>query len=174
MITTDKILAAFRQGFAKTNRYQVQLPGVINPETMDIMCDSVTWPGRQISTNEVYTDMQASKRAYGFIPDDVTISFMVANDWATWNYIHDWHKSVIGNIEGNNNFTVNFKADYSRQIIIRHLDEEDYIRKEIVLKGAFPTTLSSIDLGNQNENTIMRVTASFSYENWEESKQFVY
>lgn len=171
MITTDKIIAAFRQGFAKPNRYQVIMPGVQSTELMDIMCDSVTWPGRQISTNEVYTDMKASKRAYAFIPDDVTISFMVSNDWSTWNYLNTWHNSVIGNLEGENNFIVNFKNDYQRQIVIRHLDEEDMIRKEIVLKGAFPTTLSSIDLGNQNENTIMRVTATFSYENWQTIRQ---
>jgi hypothetical protein len=170
MITTDKIISAFRNGFAKTNRYEVFMPGVSDSETLNVMCDSVTWPGRQISTTEVYTDMKASKRAYSFIPDDVTISFMVSNDWSAWDYLNDWHKTVIGNIQGENDFVVNFKQDYQRQIIIRHLDETDNIRKEVRLKGAFPTTLSSIDLGNQNENTIMRVTATFSYENWESFK----
>lgn len=167
MITTDKILATFREGFAKTNRYQVILPGVNNIATLDIMCDNITWPGRQISTNEVYTDMKASKRPYAFIHDDVTISFMVSNDWLSWDYLNAWQKSVILNIEGDNDFSVNFKSDYQRQISIRHLDESDHVRREIKLKGAFPITLSSIDLGNQNENTIMRVTATFAYENWE-------
>lgn len=166
-ITTDKILATFRSGFAKANRYQVQFPGVVSPEAMDVMCDSVTWPGRQISTTEVYTDMKASKRAYAFIPDEVTISFLVSNDWDAWDYIRDWHKTVIGNVEGDKDFTVNFKNDYQRQIVIRHLDESGFIRREVILKGAFPTTLSSMELGNQNENTVLRVTATFDYENWE-------
>jgi len=165
--TTNQLLATFREGFAKANRYQVIFPGDTNPQSLDIMCDAVTWPGRQISTNEVYTDMKASKRAYAFINDDVTVSFILSNDWYAWDYLNDWHKSVIGNINGNSDFTVNFKADYQRQIVIRHIDEGDNIRKEVVLKGAFPTTLSSMELANQNENTVLRVTANFSYENWE-------
>ena len=168
--TTDKLLATFREGFAKANRYQVMFTGDVNPESLNVMCDSVTWPGRQISTNEVYTDMKASKRAYSFIPDDVTVSFILSNDWYAWNYLNDWHSMVIGNVEGDRDFAVNFKEDYQRQILIRHLDEQDNVRRQVLLKGAFPTTLGSIELGNQNENTVMRVTATFSYENWE-SKQ---
>jgi hypothetical protein len=76
MTTTNKLLATFREGFAKANRYQVMFPGDVNPESLNIMCDSVTWPGRQISTNEVFTDMKASRRAYAFINDDVTVSFI--------------------------------------------------------------------------------------------------
>jgi len=167
MTTTDRVLAAFKSGFAKANRYKVQLPGTSSSENLNIMCDSVTWPGRQISTNEVFTDMKASRRAYAFIADDVTISFIVPNDWASWNYIHDWHKKVIGNIEGNNDFTVNFKEDYQRDVMIEHLDESDTARRKIRLKGAFPTTLGSMEMGNGNENTVLRLTVTFSYENWE-------
>lgn len=165
--TTNKLLATFREGFAKANRYQVMFPGVTNPESLDVMCDSVTWPGRQISTNEVFTDMKASRRAYAFINDDVTVSFILSNDWYAWDYLNQWHESVIGNISGQNDFTVNFKEDYQRQIVIRHIDESGKFRKEVVLKGAFPTTLSSLELANQNENTVLRVTATFSYENWQ-------
>lgn len=110
--------------------------------------------------------MKASKRAYAFIPDDVAISFLLNNNWTAWRYLNDWQKTTIGNIEGDNAFIVNFKEEYQRQIVIHHLDDEDNIRRETVLKGAFPTTLSSMELGNQNENTILRVNAAFSYENW--------
>ena len=165
-MNTTEILGAFRSGFAKANRYTVQLPATSNGQAMNVMCDSVTWPGRQISTVEIYTDMKANKAAYAFIPDDVTISFVMSNDWSAWNYLHDWHKRVIGNIEGDNGYRVNFKADYQRQIVIIHNDESENDRKLVVLKGAFPTTLSSMELSNQNENTVLRVTATFSYENW--------
>lgn len=167
MTTTNKLLATFREGFAKANRYRVDFTGNTNPESLNVMCDAVTWPGRQISTNEVFTDMKASRRAYAFINDDVTVSFILSNDWYAWDYLNKWHESVIGNISGDRNFTVNFKEDYQRQILISHLDESDKIRKQILLKGAFPTTLSSLELANQNENTVLRVTATFSYENWQ-------
>jgi len=165
-ITTADILGTFRSGFAKANRYLVQLPGTSEGSSLNIMCDSITWPGRQISTTEVYTDMKASKRAYAFLPDDIAISFLLSNNWTAWRYLNDWQKATIGNIEGDNAFIVNFKEEYQRQVVIHHLDEEDNIRREIVLKGAFPTTLSSMELGNQNESSILRVNATFSYENW--------
>jgi hypothetical protein len=111
--------------------------------------------------------MKAQKVAYAFGQEDATISFLLTNDWTTWNFIYDWHERVIGNIENTRNFTVNFKNTYTDDIEIEHLDQQNNIKRAVILKNAYPTTLNAIELGNGNENEVIRVTTEFSYDNWE-------
>ena len=162
-----------RFGPARPNRYRVFFPSVefaTAAEDMSIMCDSVNMPGRQILTNERYTDMKARKVPYGFASEDVSISFILMNDWSAWTYLNDWHRQVIGNINQLGGYTVNFKDDYAKDIEIEHLNYNNQgasqIAKRILLKNAFPSTLNTVELSNSSESEIIRVSASFSYDNW--------
>jgi len=162
----DVLKSRITSGFARSNRYKVLFP-FVGAEKIELLCDSVTWPGRQIFTNERLVDMKAHKVAYAFGQEDVSMSFLLTNDWDTWNFIYSWHNRVIGNIESNREYVVNFKNTYTEDIEIYHLDHIDTTRKKVRLKNAFPTTLNALELGNGNENEVIRVSADFSYDNWE-------
>lgn len=171
----DDLKAELVRGFgpARSNRYRLLLPALdyeATPETMNILCDSVNMPGRQILTNERFTDMKARKVAYGFASEDIEVSFILTNDWAPWNYLYNWHQRVIGNVTELNNFQVNFKDEYTRDIEIEHLNYSNQnvsqVAKKVVLLNAYPTTVNAIELSNSSENEIIRVSASFSYDNW--------
>lgn len=162
-----------RFGPARSNRYRVYFPTVefaTQPEALSVLCDSVSMPGRQITTTERFTDMKAQKVAYGFAAEDVEISFILTNDWSAWTYLNDWNQQIIGNVQGLRNYTVRFKADYAKDIEIEHLNNNSQdlsqIAKRVLLQNAYPTTLNAIDLSNDSENEIIRVSASFSYDNW--------
>lgn len=173
MTSVDKLKSeiAGRFGVARGNRYRVIFPAIefeMGAEAIDVLCDSVSIPGRQIFTTERYTDMKARKVAYGFGAEDVDISFILTNDWSVWNYLYRWHELVINNVNILNSYTVNFKEDYAKQIDIEHLNESAAapLNKRISLDNAYPTSLNAIELANASENEIIRVTASFSYDNW--------
>jgi hypothetical protein len=54
--------------------------------------------------------------------------------------------------------------------VIRHLDSSKELNqtvKSIRLINAFPTALNSMELGNANENEVMRCSATLAYDNWE-------
>jgi len=164
-----------RGGPARANRYRVYFPQLdfgSETEALSVMCDSVGFPGRQILTTERFTDMKARKIAYGFAAEDLEISFILMNDWSAWRYLNDWHSRVIGNINELGGYTVNFKSDYSRDIEVEHLtaDSEASAQsvKRVILENAYPSTLNTIELSNSSENEIIRVSASFSYDNWSE------
>lgn len=163
----DDFKAVFdTKGFARANRYEVEFPDA--NETLTVICDSVSWPGRQIFTEEVFTNMKARKVAYTFGQEDLEVSFILGNDWYAWDYLNEWQGRVIGNIGGDRRFVINYKEDYARNnIIIRHLDTENKVRKSVKLKNVYPITLNSIELGNSNENEVIRVSAAFAYDNWE-------
>jgi hypothetical protein len=165
MSSIDTLKSSISSGLARSNRYRVLFH--TNVEPLSILCDSATWPGRQIFTQERLVDMKAQKVAYAFGQEDASISFLLTNDWSTWNFIYEWHQRVIGNIEGTRNFTVNFKNTYTEDIEIQHLDQRNEIKRSVKLKNAYPTTLNALELGNGNENEVIRVTAEFSYDNWE-------
>jgi len=153
-------------GFARANRYEVIFP---NDSTGDlsIICDSVTWPGRQITTEERVVNMKAQKLPYAFAQEDAEISFVLGNDWYAWDYLNNWQNRIINNMDGFGNYSVNYKNEYVEEIIIKHLDNNNEIRKQVKLKGAYPTSLNRVELGNSNENEVIRVSAEFSYHNWE-------
>lgn len=167
----DDFKSVFESGFARPNRYKVIMPrnpaGNGDPYRLNIMCDSVTMPGRQIFTQDLSKTLKTNKVAYSFDSRDVTISFILDNDWYPWEYINSWHSSIIPNVEGARNFAVGFKDDYTEQIEIEHYNEANEINNAVILKEAFPVTLSSIDLGNANSGEVIRVEATFTYDNWE-------
>ena len=173
-LAVDKIKAQFETGHARANRYRVFLPQLENTTASasanvsiinSILCDSVTMPGRQITTNEYYTSMRATQIAYAFGFAPITISFYLTNNWQSWDYLNEWHKRVVTELDETKGYRLGFKKDYSRDIFIEHLDTEDNTTKAIQVMGAFPVTLNEIELGNANGD-IIRATATFAYDNW--------
>lgn len=165
----DDFKAAFESGFARANRYKIIFPN--GPEKLSIICDSATWPGRQILTSDRVTNINQTKVAYSFDQEDLTVSFILGNDWLAWEYLDNWQNDVIRGLENVIGFEVNYKSDYTRgDVVLQHLDTNNLVRKEVTFKNVFPTTLNSIELGNANTGDVIRVTATFSYDNWETTR----
>ena len=139
---------------------------VEDPRDMYLLCESVSIPGRQIATQEHFTDSKAVKKPYAYMNEDVNMVFHLTNDMYIWNYFHSWQQAIISS---NGNRGVAFLDDISTDIIIQVMGNTDYIPvKTIRLKGAFPTTLGSIELSNASDNQTIRVNITMSYEDWEE------
>lgn len=167
----DNIKSRLQAGHARANRYRVFLPQVSNEvppselQGIEILCDSVAVPGRQITTNEYYTTMRATQIAYAFGVAPITMSFYLTNNWESWNYLNSWHSTIITELKETKGYRLKFKKEYSKDFFIEHLDPEDRQTKLIKVINAFPTTLNEIELGNANSD-LTRVTASFAYDNW--------
>lgn len=162
--------STFRNGFAVGNRYQVILPQIpgssLTGQDLNIMCDSVAWPGRQIKTFEHATSMRENARAYAFGVEPLSISFILGNDWRVWDYLNLWQNMIIDHMEEDDGeYFVGFKQEYERDITVYHMDTAHTVRKGIIAIGAFPTTLSSMEFGN-GAGEVLRVTSTFSYDYW--------
>ena len=165
-LRVDDFKATFRSGFARSNRYRVFFPD--DDGTLSVMCDTIQWPGRSILTQERFVDFRANKIPYGFAKEDLSISFILDNDWTPWNYIYEWHETIVTNIEDIAGYRVNLKEQYARSDIrLQHLGVSDEVKKEVVFKNIYPISLEALDLGNGNENEVIRVSASFTYDNFE-------
>jgi len=72
MSSIDTLKSNISSGLARSNRYRVLFH--TNNEILDVLCDSVGWPGRQIFTSERLTDTKTRKVAYGFGQEDLPVS----------------------------------------------------------------------------------------------------
>jgi len=153
-----------KSGPALANRFKVY----VADRDLDILCESVAIPGRQLTTADHFTSLKSSKRVYGFENEDISITWLTTNDWKAYDYVKAWQDRAIVNINSpSHDFKVRLKSEYYNPFFIEHLDTKGVPTKRWNIYEAFPTGIQSFELGNSQENTIVRFTATFSYENWD-------
>jgi|TARA_B110000858_G_scaffold157614_1_gene180415 hypothetical protein len=133
-----------------------------DPRDIDILCDSVSIPGRQISTIDYAAEKQSVKIPYGELHDDITCTFLLTNDYYMKTVFDSW----IGSIVDMDQYSLAYKKDITTDVIIQQLDEENTPIYGVKLEGAFPTTVNDIELSNESENTIQKLGVSFSYDKY--------
>jgi hypothetical protein len=77
--------------------------------------------------------------------------------------LDDWHNLLIDR----GNYRVSFKESYTRDISIQELDMTGKVVYAIILRNAYPNSISPIEVASDNES-VMKLTASFTYEDYEE------
>lgn len=150
------IAKAFGQG--------TQSPFINDPRDISILCDSVTLPGRQISTTEVQTNMLSIKTPYTYINDDVTMTFFITNDHFMKKYFENWFNRMFDRSK----MTMKYRSQYTTDIILQQLDQKDTPTYTVTLKNAFPTSITSYEMTNSGENQVQKLTVTLAYEDWNE------
>jgi hypothetical protein len=133
-----------------------------DPRDISILCESVNLPGRQITTIEYTAEKQAIKIPYGVINEDVTMSFMLTNDYYMKKMFDSWQSGVF-DVE---RYRAGYKKDFTTDVIIQQLNQENIPIYSVKLENAFPVTVSSINMDNNSENTIQKLNVTLSYENF--------
>jgi len=197
-----KSLASSKLGFARTNQFLVELPttfassgGFLGQLTtlltsgiglgsgggdLNLLCSSVTMPGKSLLTHDRPMGMEMQKVPYGYIAPDVNLTFYLMNDYGVKKYFDEWRSIVLDEKQG----TVGYKSQYSKDIKIHQL------RKPIKnlgfgagpikinvglgggsvytvrLKDAFPLDIQQIELNNELDG-LAQVSVTLSYTNWE-------
>ena len=185
-----------RGGLARPNNFLIELPtlGGVSSESMNVLCRSATLPGKQILTHDRQIGMEREKVAYGYAVDDVTMTFLMTNDYAVRNYFDRW-KNIILNEDGQ---TVKYKNEYQSRVVIHQLANSvpsimlganinigpfsagktvgrgfpvggrlDVTTSvySVRLEDAFPTTIGEIQLNNDQDGFI-EMNVQMSFTNW--------
>lgn len=142
----------------------VKSPMINDPRDVSILCDSVSMPGRQISTNDFTSNLLPKKMPYNYINDDVTMSFHITNDHFMKKYFENWFNRMFDRRK----MTMRYKSDYTTDVIIQQLDQRDVPVYTCTLKNAFPTTITGYELSNSAENSTQKMSITLSYDDWSE------
>lgn len=187
-MSIDKLKSTIgkRGGLAKQNRFQViftppqggllsaggllgaltsggGLKSMINdPRDISMLCENVTIPGRQITTLDYTAEKQAVKIPYSFINEDVSCTFLLTNDYYMKTLFDGWLEQVFDDQK----FKAKFKKDFTSDVVIQQLNNEDVPVYGVRLENAFPTTVAGITLDNNSESAVQKMTVTFSYDNY--------
>lgn len=183
-------------GLARTNLFQVILPPIPGTNTtageLNLLCSSVSLPGRQIQTVESIIGTKVEKISNGSVTDDVTFTFRVLNDYSVKKYFEAWQKIAYNP----NTYQIGYKSDYGKQVIINQLKKGQgfqlfdasttlfpksafpininldvnlvssaMVVNQTKLFGAWPITINSIDLNNEQDG-LVEYTVQLAYTKW--------
>ena len=143
---------------------------VNDPRDISLLCDSVTLPGRSLSTMEYQDQFQVIKMPYTFVDSEVSFSFLLTKDYYMKRIFDNWIDGIINAKDAEGNvvpYQLGYKKDYSTDIVIQQLDEEDVPVYGVKLINAFPINIGDIELGNANENEFSKVEITFGYDKYE-------
>lgn len=178
--TVDDILSQFKT--IQSNKYLVLLPLLSgfsrnpldvtnlvsniatirsNPLSLNVLCDSVILPGRNIATAEYTSGSQSKKAPYTYAEDDVTMSFIETADYKIRNYFDVWLSEIINTQQ----YTLGYKRDYAKTIVINQLDNAGNISYPLILENAYPTNMAPVEMGNANGD-LVKINVTFAYDKY--------
>lgn len=182
-----KSLISQKGGIARTNMFRVELPTLpgATKEQINLLCRDVNLPGRQITTRERTIGITTKPMAYGYLSQDVSMTFSVLNNYGVKEYFERWQNLAVNQTSKE----IGYKREYSYPIKIQQLSRgidldtfnkssginiatratERIVQSKVVyeceLIDAFPTTINPISFNNELDG-IVDLNVAFSYTNW--------
>jgi hypothetical protein len=169
-LRVDRFRAALTGGGARANMFEcnITFPGFAggNTEVTNFMCRSAQLPGSLLGLVEVPFRGRIIKLAGDrtFEPWTITIyndtDFLVRNSFERWSNGLNTHITNLSP-EANNSGI----GGYAANMEVNQLDQNGTIAKQYILKNAFPTVISPIDLdyAQVGEIETYQVTVEFDY-----------
>jgi hypothetical protein len=109
-------------GLAMTNLFRVILPALGEKSggatrEYNLICKAVNVPGKSVATTERMIGPINQKIANGVVFADVSLTFMVLNDFGIKNYFDQWADLAIDP----NTYEIGYKRDYAKPVKIQAL-----------------------------------------------------
>lgn len=136
-----------------------------DPRDMFLLCQSCTLPGKLISTTESGHNHHLSKKPYSAATDEVTMSFLLTNDYYVKKYFDMWQEMIIDT--SHDHYKAMYKKDYVSDVTIQQLSTGNDIVPgySIQLLNAYPIQVSAIELNNGSDG-LLEVTVTWEYDNF--------
>lgn len=114
-----KSLISRKGGVANPTVFRVQLPSIagVTSEEVNLLCTAANIPGRQIATYDRDIGGKLEKVAYRPLYGDVSMTFLLLNDYGVRNYFEEWMKIIVDP----DTYEPGYKNEYVSQIRIEQL-----------------------------------------------------
>jgi hypothetical protein len=162
-----------RKGISKNNRYIVLVYNTdaslasmnLNKEVAWLEssnCEAAEFPGVQIATQDVTLYAVTEKMPYQVIYDEVTLTYRCDEDMREKKYFDAWINRIRNSVNGN----IEYRSKYVASIDLIQLDMVNKDVYGVKLIDAFPTSISSLPMGFDMNNTYHRIAVTFSYKKY--------
>lgn len=154
------------KGLAKSNRFIVEfgLPELIqkdmfNLEVVQLFCESASIPGVNIATQPNRSFGEQREIPYDRNFEPITMNFYVDSAMVIKDFFDNW----VGSIINPTSRTINYYNQYTTDILISVLNNNNEQTYSIGLYEAYPKTIQAISLDNNNKD-VMKVAVTFNYK----------
>jgi len=136
-----------------------------DPRDMFLLCQNCTIPGKRISTTEASHNHHLAKKPYSAITDEVTMTFLLTNDYYIRKYFDMWQEMIIDT--SHEHYKAFYKRDYTSDVTIQQLSTSNDIVPgyTIKLENAYPIQLGQVELSSGGEG-IIEVSVTWEYDNF--------
>ena len=138
---------------------------ISDPRDMFLLCQSASLPGKRITTTESTHNHNRTKKPYSMMTEEVTMSFLLTNDYYIKKYFDMWQEMIIDT--AGRHYKAFYKDEYSTDIIIQQLSSSNDVIPgyTIKLENAYPITVGAIDL-SEGSDGMMELSVTFEYDNF--------
>lgn len=153
-------------GGARSNRFEVlvEFPafagGSEEIRKTPFLVTSTQLPGSTLGVIERMFRGRPLKLAGDRVVDEWPVSFLNDTDFALRDAFERWHNAING---FNSNTGISTPDEYMSTVTVYQLDSNDNRIKEYVLRMAFPSVVSPIELGQDTNDTIEEFEVTFQY-----------
>ncbi len=136
-----------------------------DPRDMFLLCKNCTLPGKRISTTEATHNHNLSKKPYSAATDEVTMSFIMTNDYYIKKYFDMWQEMIIDT--SGDHYKAFYKNDYVTDVTIQQLSASNDVIPgySIQLRNAYPIQVGAMELDNESEG-LLEVSITWEYDNF--------
>ena len=136
-----------------------------DPRDMFLLCRNVTMPGKRISTTEKTSNHHLSKKPYSAITDEVTMSFMLTNDYYIKKYFDMWQEMIVDT--SGEHYKTFYKSEYTTDVIIQQLSASNDVVPgySVRLQNAYPIQVGAVELSSEGEG-LLEISITWEYDNF--------
>jgi len=126
--------------------------------SLNVLCESISFPGKQIETLDYSMYRNPLKIPTGFINDEVTIKFRLTEDFFAKAIFDRWLNGIIDQ----KTYKQRYLEEYVVDIKLEHQNKEDKVKYGITMRDAYPLTMSSVEKSQETTNSILTLDVTFS------------
>jgi hypothetical protein len=169
-------------GTARDNQFvvNIQFPtdtSINDQEMVELYCESVTIPPRNITTNPVRQEHAFYEIPYGISYEPVTMTFYLDETMTVRDAFLKWYDMIYNS----SNNGLNFYDSYSQTINIYSIDKKNIINTDYsrgveasnwvaTLINAYPKSIGDVQYRTSGDGQVLTLQVQFVYEKIEEGK----
>lgn len=157
-----------RSGLANPNRFRAlvsvpsyvrsKMSGKFDMRSLDILCESISFPGKQIETLDYSMYRNPLRIPTGFLNDEVAITFRLTEDFYAKTVFETWQAGIIDQ----KTYTARYLEEYVTDIKLEHQDKQDKVKYGLTLRDAYPITLGAVAKSQTTTDSILTLDVTFS------------
>jgi hypothetical protein len=136
-----------------------------DPRDIFLLCQSCTMPGKRIMTTEATHNHHNTKKPYSAATDEVTMTFLMTNDYYMKKYFDMWQEMIIDT--SHEHYKAFYKREYCSDVSIQQLSASNDVVPgyTVKLENAYPIQVGALELGNAADG-LMELSITWEYDNF--------